>query len=100
MDTRGTRTLIAQYAQRLHQQQVAGIQLDSDRKLDGLQHEEALAHARFLCGQALKIIAKDGHADRLPFYLAAIQLFLSLGGWYTLEELEGHLTKGYPDSDG
>ncbi len=83
-------SIIEMYEERLRAEGVSKTRMDPKRTFASTNVAERLAHAHFLC-DGVKEYAKDPQKQRKTgSHLTAVQMCLSLAGWYTLEDLMNH----------
>ena len=64
--------------------------MDPRRTCESLNMFEILAHAHYLCDGVKEFAGNPRKQRKMGSHLAAVQMFLSFAGWYTLQELMDH----------
>ena len=83
-------SVIEMYEKLLRESNIQKKQMNIKKTFAELSKDELLSHAYFLCS-GVKEYSQDPEKQRKTgSHLTAVQMCLSLAGWYTLEDLMNH----------
>ncbi|MDO8742648.1 MAG: hypothetical protein Q7J45_03925 [bacterium] len=82
--------IIEGYECRLRGAGIPKNKMDPRRTCESLNMFEILAHAHYLCDGVKEFAGNPRKQRKMGSHLAAVQMFLSFAGWYTLQELMDH----------
>lgn len=83
-------SVIEMYERRLVKEGIPKERMDLKRTFGSLRPMEALKHAHFMCAGVKKYALDPTKQRKAGSHLTAVQMSLSIAGWYTLEDLMNH----------